>query len=475
MLSAEAFHRRRRLLGIAGAALAGLLLARLATWYIPWSITLAGPLLLATGGWLVVERERRRAGIVAIVTTGAVAVVLVGGLYLQNWDALQAAMNTVYPGQRRSDGGPTPLGQLFGAPAQGYFQLSTDVTWSNVSELSSAFTVCAVWAAVCLTPRVVASLRGGLGRGSSRSAALLSRLSPSSNGYVLFVLAAATALELVWATVSLGPVGESIPVLNRVPPARAAGTVGFVAALAVALVLSRRTRPLGWAVTLSAAGACAAVTAWGAADLARITPGMGTLLIIGAAAAVFFVVATLTWQPDRWRWTVAATCVAGLGVAIANPIQIGVGDLRGSDSAALMLEQGAAARADGTYWATDDPETDTLLIATGVPLLSGLQITGPDRSSWAKIDPTGAQQDAWNRGGASIEMIWRAGSSPQVTVGAPDQILVTVDPCDLVHRGFALSHVVARSPLDNECLAPAGVFQWAGATRYIYETDLARP
>jgi hypothetical protein len=472
MLAAEAFGRRRRLLATAEAALAGLLLARLATWYIPWSITLGGPLLLATVGWLVVDRERRRGGLLAIAVTGAVVLALLGGLYLQNWDAVQAAMNTVYPGQRRSGGGPTPLGQLFGAPAQGWFQLDSDVTWSNVSELSSAFTVCAVWAAVCLAPRAAAGLRRPLG-GASGSAEGEARTSSRGDGWVLGVLVAATAVELLWSTVYLGPVGEAFPALNRVPPARAAGTVGFVAVLAVALVLSRRRRPHGWPLALVAAAVCAAVTAWAAVDLARIAPGLGLPLIVAASAAVFLVVGTLTWQPERWRWTVVAACLAGLGVAIVNPFQFGVGDLRGSDSAERMLAEGAAARAGGTYWATDGADTDILLIATGVPSLSGVQISGPDRSGWARLDPTGAQEDAWNRGGASLEISWRSGGVPEVTVGAPDQIRLIVDPCDLVDRGFAVGHVVSTTPLDSDCLTPAGEFEWISTTRYVYATDLA--
>jgi hypothetical protein len=476
MAAADAFGRRRWVLASAKGVLAGLLVARLATWYIPWSITLAAPLLIATFGWLLVHRERRRAGILAIVVTGVVSIVLVAGLYLQNWDALRASMETVYPGQRRSGGGAMPAAQLFGAPAQGYFQLSPTVSWGNVSEVSSGFTLCAVWAGVLgLAGLAGSALRGRRPGGSPPGRPR--RFGMDGNRWALAVLGTATTVELLWAMVDLGALGQAIPVMNRVPAGRAGGTVGFIAVMTVALVLSRRqrTQATGWRVPVLAAAPCAALTAYGAWDLATITPGLGLPLVVGASAAVFFVVVMVTRQPQRWLWTATATCVAAAGIAIANPFQIGAGDLRDSESAALMLEQGADARAEGTYWASDGTDTDVLLMATGVPSLSGVQISGPDRANWARIDPDGAFVDAWNRGGASIEMSWLPAGAPQVTVGAPDQILVAADPCDLIDRGFDLGHIVARRALTNPCLTKAGELRWNGRTRFLYRTTLTGP
>jgi hypothetical protein len=60
-----------------------------------------------------------------------------------------------------------------------------------------------------------------------------------------------------------------------------------------------------------------------------------------------------------------------------------------------------------------------------------------------------------------------------VTVGAPDQILVAADPCDLIERGFLLSHVLSQTRLANPCLSPSGELVWNGTTRYVYRTHLA--
>lgn len=484
MISASAFERRKWVVGVGAGAVAGLLLARLATWYIPWSLTLAVPLVLATLAWLLFDRGRRRAGLLAIAVTAAVSVPLLGGLYWENWPALMASVDTVYPGQRLSGARPTSLAQLFGAPGASYFQLGREVVGSNVSELSSAFTFCAVWAVVLYATATGTSAhagsrslpmpgpRGGASRAMAMPGAGGARRRPrlDRDTLALAVLAAATVVWLVWCTVSLGRLALHVPVLNRVPPERAAQTVGYLAVLVVALMLSRRGPAASWRAPLAAAVACAGVTAYAVSQMQLFAPGITAPLIVGLTVVVFAIVLTITKEPDRWRWTVLAVLVAGLGVAAANPIQIGVGDLRDSESAQAMLAEGAQARDEGTFWATDGADTDTLLMATGVPSLSSIQITGPERDGWEKIDPDGKYEDAWNRGTSSVEMSWLPSGPAVVTAPVPDQILVQADPCELVDNGLPLSHVISRNPLPNECLTAAGTLEWNGSVRYVYET-----
>lgn len=470
MTAATAFGRRRWMSGAAQAALAGLLLSRLATWYIPWSITLAAPVLVATVCWLVVDRDRRRGGLLAIGVAGAVSVVLVAGLYLTNWASLTASMDTVYPGQRRSSAGANPLALLFGAPGQAYYQSGHDLTSSNVSEMSSAFTICAVWAAMLFltAPQVVSAVRSRTGHGAASDR--FAWLRTDAESWVVRVLAVSTALELLWCTVDLGGLGAHVPVLNRVPSSRAAETVGFIAVLLVSLMLSRRGPATSRRVPLLAAVACAVVTAYGVSDLHTFSPTMGARVVVASAVAVFVVVYTVSSRPDRWRWVAVAAVLAGACVVVVNPVQVGVGDLRDSASAQTMLKAGAAARAEHSYWATDGADTDILLIATGVPSVSGIQDAGPDRAAWERLDPHGRMEAAWNRGGASVEITWLPAGSPEITNGAPDQISLAVDPCDLVRRGFRVGHIMSQTPLANSCLRPAGQLAWAGTTRYLYTT-----
>jgi hypothetical protein len=477
MLSARCFGERRRVLGVLAAVGAGLLLARLGTWYIPWSITLAVPVVVATLGWLVLDPARRRAGLAAIAVTAVTGGALLGGLYLENLPALSASLNTVYPGQRITTGLPTALALLFGAPGTAYFQLGQPLAASNVSELSSAFTFAAVWAlalfgAASRLDRAPAADRTAVG-GSGRGAVGRWFRSWDADAWVRGVLAVSTVVWLVWCTVSLGVVGRHLPLLNRVPPERAAQTVGYLAVLLVALQLSRAGRAVSWRGPVAAAGGSAAVTAYGVSQLQAYAPGIGAPLVLGSSLAVFAVVLLVTRRPDQRRWVALTAVVAGLGVATVNPLQIGVGDLRDSPSAQQMVAAGDRARASGTLWASDDDDTDTLLTATGVPSLSGNQITGPEREAWEMIDPRGRYEDAWNRGGSSIEIRWLDGGDPIVTAPVPDQILLQADPCDLVGRGFPLADIISTVPLGNSCLTPNGTLEWNGSERYLYRTDLA--
>jgi hypothetical protein len=465
MLATEAVRRRRWVVATGQSVLAGLLLARLVTTYQPWVLTLGAPLLAATLAWLLVDRERRRPALIAIGVTTAASLVLVAGVLVENWSALKATTETGYPGNRLSTGLPSAAALLFGAPGDAYFQLGRPLTGSNVSELSAGFTFCAVWAFA-------------LYLGTTRSAALGT---PAPGGrwwsgldagrVALGVLAVSTAGWLVWCTLSLGRIGEHIPLLNRVPANRAAQTVGFLAVLLVCLLLSRRESTRSWRVPVLAGLACAAVTAYGVSALQAYAPGIGAPLILATSAAVFAGVAVVTRWPRRWVPVLAVAAVAAAGVAVANPVQIGLGDLRGSSTADYLLAAGKQVRAEHGYWATDDGQTDSLLLATGVPALSGQQVTGPNVSAWTRIDPTHRYEDAWNRGGSSIYLTFAASGSPVVRVGNPDQILVQADPCVLARRGLHLTGVVSRTRLDNPCLTRRTTLVWAGVTRYVYRVS----
>ncbi len=146
-LARDRLMDRRRLPAILLAAAGGLCLARLATFYVPWSLTIGLPLVLATGWFMVRERAERRVSLTTIGIGAAVAVVVLAGTLWENWSALQAELNTVYPGLRRVTGQPQPPFLLFGAPGLSELEDDPAPLLNNQSEISSAFLVCGVWAA----------------------------------------------------------------------------------------------------------------------------------------------------------------------------------------------------------------------------------------------------------------------------------------------------------------------------------------
>jgi hypothetical protein len=449
MIARDKFQARSWASGAALAVVGGVLLCRMPTFYVPWSITLGVPIVLTTLVWLLWTPGLRKAALVALGVGGAVTVALLAGLMLENLAALKAGLNTVYPGLRRATGKRQPPALLFGSP--GLFVLQADPTMSkgtNASEISTAFTFCLVWAAVIW--------------------ARLPRLR-NANTAAITTLAACTAAWFSWTLFNWGGLGLNLPLANRVPPARAAQTVGFLAILVVCLSLSRLQRPFAPKPPVLAAVACAAVTGYGVSNLSHFTAHpLGSSAISTAIAGVSVVVYFITRYPDRWLPVVAAIALAGASVAYANPILFGLGDLRNSEPARQMLEAGKQARAHHEYWASDNERTDALLVAAGVPSLTGYQVTGPVEDQWRKLDPTERFKTVWNHGASRIQMSWVINAAPTMRNPSPDRIAVSINPCQLHNMGFNLTHIVSSNKLREACLGLQSSFTWGQGTRYVY-------
>lgn len=446
--AADHYLAGRRLPALGLAVVAGVLFARLPTFYVPWSITIGVPVVLATVAWLLWPASVRRAGLVVAACAGVTSLGLFGLLVLENRDAISASLNTVYPGLRRSTGAATNAAARFGAPLYGMFQRGPAAKGFNLSELSSAYTVTAAWALVVW----VASKRRGWDRESAATG----------------VLAAFTALWLVWCSVPLGGFGRHLPVVNRVTAVRAGQTVGFVAVLVLALVLSRAAGTVRAWVAATAALACAAVTLVGAIELRHLAARLDWVYITVTLMTVALLVFLITWLRDR-AWPVAlGVVVAALQVLWANPLILGLGDLRDSDGAKFARAVGEQAHADGRLWATDDLMADALFIANGVPMLSGHQVTGPVQDEWHKLDPTGTFANVWNRGVSYVVFRWSGDAEPKIAVVGKDLILIKVDPCRLPALGFPVAGIVTRRQLENSCLVPDRPYTWIGKPMYTY-------
>lgn len=448
MLATDRLSARRPVIAGIQIVLATVLLARMPSFYAPWSITLAVPIVVTTVVWLLWERAGRRAALVVCACTAVLSLGLFGVVVIENWPTFISEFQTVYPGTRRATSEAQSPGRLFGAPVLGYLQTKPTVVATNFSETSSSFTFFALWALV------LAIAHPARGWGRRRVATLL--------------LGASTCLWLVWSMVDLGSLGRHIPLVNFVEPDRAAQTVGYTAVLVLVLVLSRLNAAVPVRLAVMVGAVCALATAYGGSSLQRNLPTLGATFIVGTSAAVGIVVFLITRFRNRWWPVLIALACASACVVVVNPIQVGLGDLRHTPVADMMMRYGDQARQDESYWATDSLITDGLLIAEGVPMFSGRQITGPIRSEWSKLDPTGKYEQSWNRGSSYLEVIWSQDPTPKITNPGVDQIVLTADPCTLSSRGFVLKHIVSTAQLPNSCLTSMGTFQWGGSQRYMY-------
>jgi hypothetical protein len=444
----QRFARGQRLAPVALAVLGGILIAGLPTFYAPWSLLLGLPGLVASTLWILLRGGGWAPRLKSTLITGGTAAVFGFGTLFENREGLQALLNTVYPGSRRVESDPQPLGRLLGAPALGPLQYSEPVG-INASELSSSFTVFFVWILVILL-------------------AAQWRLTFRDN-IVEWTFGTWSALWIVWITLDLGPMSQKFPLLNLVTPPRAGQVVGVLAVILLGLLLSRWSPPASWRVPLLAGAACGLATGYAASLLkASDLPSLSPTLILIVSLALGVAVAAVTKYPQR-LWPLALCIVlAGLPVARANPVLAGLGDLRASGTARAVAAQAPAARAEGRLWAADTPALNTLLLTNGMPSLSGLQRSGPDVAAWQKLDPTSEFANKWNRGGGYIFFAWAPGQPTTYETNDFDAVGVSIDPCTLKNAWQNLDKIVSSQPLEAPCLTLDAELQWQDKPAYVY-------
>ncbi|HEY0888886.1 MAG TPA: hypothetical protein VGE38_04670 [Nocardioides sp.] len=464
VLASERLVRRQWVRGFLLAALAGILLARLVTYYVPWSLTIGVPLVLATGLFLVRERAGRRSALLAVGVGATVALTLLIGVFWENWDALHAELNTVYPGQRRSTGTALPPYWLFGAP--GLFELErfAALPGPNQSEVSTAYLLCGL-VALLLWPAVRRTL-------------------PRREKAAIFGLALVTGCFVAWTIFNWGAVGRSLPGLSAIMPGRAAQTVGFAAAIAMCLVLSAwakqpATAPAGKeegvgdrrsSRALTVAVVAAVVTGYAVADLTRVIPELPLWQVWLATAVTAVLVWTFVRFPASWVPVALAATVSLAAHVDANPIMFGLGEVRTSAAADRAREFRAQEVASGTRMVTDNMAANALLVANGVPLLSGYQVTGPVAEQWEFVDPDRRYERVWNRGASYLLFAFDKppGAPPEIIEAHNDVVRVHTDACWLASSPFRISRIVAEVPVRSACTTRVGKFTWNGVTQYVY-------
>lgn len=445
------FTAGKRWLPVAQATAGGILLAGIPSFYIPWSLVLGLPVLAATALWLLTRQESWLPKVKALGLAGGVALIFGVGTLLENRDGINALLDTVYPGSRRSTGEAQPFGFLFGAPSLSELKDAVPVG-SNQSEMSTAFTITFVWAVlVWLALKAVGSWRENV---------------------VPLVLALFGGVWLLWCTFNFGTLGAKVPLLNYVQPARAAQVCGIIGSLLVAVLLSRLPRSPGWRLPLIAAISTGLITAYAGSQLQLTylpTASRTEMLLAaaGVATAVFFV----TRFPKSVYPVGLAALLAFIPVLGSNPLIFGLGELRESNTAKYFYDEGKTSRENGTLWATDRAAVDTLMLANGVPSLTGVQRSGPNAEKWSVLDPEQRFANDWNRGGGFIQFVWTPGMPKSFANNGGDRTIVHIDPCDLKRAVPALTKITATQEISSPCLTFERELMWSGQSTRVYSVS----
>ena len=430
------------------AAILGILsaicLAGMVSRYLVWSLILGGGVLLATSV-KILHRWRDRS-LLTLISTGAVTLILALAVLWEGRRGMAALTAAVYPGQRLTTGEASDMGWTFSANF--FFSLSAGqvrpvsapYTYaSNISELSTS------WNFLLLIIPFALVL-------AYQTQRIRDRLPEIALG--LWCM-----LWFAWGFVGTGGFGVKIPLLNSVPAARTIQIIGALFAIWLMLTLSKiKQRQLSIAITGSAVVGMILLHS-GSELLLRYVPSFSykeVLLWSLVGAIVTFV---LLYAP-RSSWALIASASLGLSSVIATPpLQIGLGSLRGTQTANRLSSEGQEAREKGELWATDTMAGNALLIANGVPTLSGLLRSGPVEDEWLKLDPSGRFKENWSRGGGYIFFKWSLLRHPFFTNPNYDVVEVYVNPCTLAEIYPELTTIVSDNRMSGaglECLVPAG-------------------
>jgi len=431
-------------------AVAALGIARAAVGYAPWAIPLSATILVPTLAWLLAS-DRRRLAVAALGGTvlagGALAVALVA-----QSGALDVLESTVYPGSRRSLGEFVGLDLLFGAPHLWLLQAPPLIVRTNASELATGYLVLAIPAvamAVGIRWRDVGRVRA-----------------PA------IAAGAVTALMATWIVVDWPDSLSWLFPMTLVAPERLAQVVGLSATIAFTFVLTAwcsapRMRRLPVAVT-SAAVAGLATLLGGRALRDDPLPDLPAWVVVVVSVIVALAILAVVGYPSSPGALAVAPLLALIVVFAANPLQRGLGDLRGSGAARTVTAVSDRLK-DDEYVASDRLEVDALLMSNGVPSLSGQQWLGPDEDTWRVLDPTGRSRFAWNRGASYVVFAWTPGEPTRIRVVAEDIVQVRADPCGDDVRELGLRVAVSSRVLEAPCLVETGRFRWGDTEKRLYE------
>lgn len=452
-------HRRWLYSGAAGLSLGAFAVGL----YPPWQIgalIVAGSLAIGVVAPDLVDAARRRNALVALASAVLPAAVIGGGLFLvfilKHTEAVEAVSGTVYPGERGdSAGGFSSLPSILSAPFDSFasapqFAL---VNGTNQSENSSGVLYLIPVGVIIFAIGLTGSFRG--------------RLTPAIKGLLV-----GSTLLFSWMLFPL-PSWLGRPVLlNRVEAGRIILPLTFASVVALALLLAhlRETNvPLPRLAIVGALVAFVIPYAWAA----------GKYAVEGAEtshrqAALFLVILSaglgLAFARPRLYLGPAILVLFGFWQAsLINPIQEGIGTITQN---ALYQTVDKLVTGDRTEsgWVSfgADGYTKGTITASGVDHLSGIS-PYPDHDAWAVLDPTGANEDVWNRYAHVGFEVGAPGSEPAFRTASPDSIVLTIDPCDDALVELGVDFIVMNGVELEGCGRLAETVTFGASTLFIYQ------
>lgn len=427
--------------------------------YPPWGIPIALVVLMVSLPEIV-SRLRQlhwRQGLLGAALASTLVALFVLRQLLGQAELIDAILATEYPGQRRSAGAEADVPQFLGGAATWLMQMPERRHSAGVSpEMAFAPAV------LILVPVV----------------AMIKRLSVSNSGVCrrTWALAAGTIAALlvgVWGSSAVPAVLTRFNPLALVPGTRALqvfGVLAVVLAILSSILLEDTPRRPPSVVLVESAliGAVMYLISARATDIVRLDLFGDTRrwISVVSVAAVCVVAALMCSFGVRWVGLAALAALSFLSSVLVNPVIVGIGPLGDSGAVRTILEL-SEGNPDGR-WATSGFFEDALMLASGVPQLTGQQHSAPSYEAWRMIDPEEAFVGAWNRGQSYVNIQFDPGLDFNIWNPSPDVIQIVARPCDQRFEELSLEFIVSVRVLSSECAVSLATVQWMSADLFIY-------
>jgi len=256
-------------------------------------------------------------------------------------------------------------------------------------------------------------------------------------GYCVFLVA--------YSVRGLPPLAARILFLSSVPTERAVIGLGVAEVLLLVRFLATQSVPECASLTAGALAVLWGATIGGVGWLAhRSLPGMGTPWLAGAAA-VNACVAFALLRTRRHALLVGALAAAGfVCTAWFNPGVRGGADYLDSNPISQAIRELDAEGGGNTSWlAFNTDNLGNLFRALGIRSLSGV-FPVPQLSLWHRLDPTGAQEQVYNRY-ANVSFLPKGSPGAEFRLLGPDVFLVYLPTDAATLRLLGVTNVVFKS------------------------------
>lgn len=398
---------------------------------------------LGLGVWVVLDYRKNRDNLnnsqvsfaqVVFCIVGAIALlaVFLGISFWEGKDAINATMNTVYPGSRLETGGDG-VSLLFNYGLS-LFLTVADFTAINQCEYAAFFS---------LFP--LGSLLG-----------LYSLIKYRDSFSGIFVVL--QIVFLIYVCVGFPEWLSKATLFSNVTAKRLLLMIGFVEILLIARFLylykaqqSTRTsnNDSNWHIVLGVFVLCTLIIGYvgsitdpNISNSVRLFVFLALVIfiIMGLALGIYFFEYSNKVQLGGCFYSaerlllVVVFCIVVIAGFFVNPVQNGLGAIDNS-SQSLAVQQIVENDPEGKWISLDSSHSGQFLIANGAPTINSVN-TYPDLDRWSQIDPQGTYSDVYNRY-AHITVVLQESQPTQFELTAGDAFTLKLNSADLDTLGIS--------------------------------------